>query len=275
MSKENTEIESSQKKAIRPPPSQPITRFILIHGDKGGVGKSMLSCVLADQLMSAKVPVAVIDADTRNPDVARMFSGSDCPNIRLNLRASDGWMDIIDFVHSYPGHTFILSMPAGIGESMQHEFADFVKFLRSFESKSKDKIKVELVMWWVLNLFPDSVNLLKEALDTHHNQFDQVVVVRNNIFGQPDDFIFWNDSPLKTEVEAKGGVTVDLPPLHLRVMKKLFDPSKIIPFSTAIQPDMSDIIGLQPSERFKLESWFNDHVTDGLGSALKRLKPVN
>lgn len=244
------------------------TRFIIVHGDKGGVGKSMVASVLVDLLMQAKISTAIIDADTRNPDVVRMFNNSDCPKICLNLRVSDGWMDVIDFVHANPGYTFILSMPAGIGESMQQEFGDFVRFLRS---QAKNGNSVELHMWWVLNLFPDSVNLLKSALDAHPNQFDKVVVVRNNVFGLPADFIFWNESPLKIMVEAANGMTVDLPGLHLRVLKKLFDPSKILPFSIAIKHEMSDALEFMPSERAKLESWLMEHVPNGFGNALKDL----
>lgn len=272
MVQKNSEMPVAEaKKASGLPRSVAVqeTVFVLIHGDKGGVGKSMAACAVADQLMSNGVKVAVIDADTRNPDVMRMFSGADCPHTCLNLRASDGWMDVIDFVHSHPGYTFVLSMPAGIGESMHREFSDFVRFLRNFGNENH---KVQLVMWWVLNLFPDSVNLLKDALTAHNGQFDQVVVVRNNVFGLPEDFIFWNESPLKSAVESAGGLTVDLPALHLRVMKKLFDPTRIMPFSTAIRPEMAPALDFQPSERFKLEAWFMEHVPAGLGLALSRLK---
>lgn len=254
--------------ASAPVPSVAKSRFVLIHGDKGGVGKSMVASVLADLLMCAGVKVAIIDADTRNPDVARMFEGSDCPHTCLNLRASDGWMDAIDFVHAHPGYTFVLSMPAGIGESMQQEFTDFVRFLKGFGKGDG----VELVMWWVLNLFPDSVNLLQDTLKTHAGLFSQIVVVRNTVFGLPDDFIFWNESPLRTAVESKGGLTVDLPALHLRIMKKLFDPTKMMPFSSALLPEMAGELKFQPSERFKLEAWFTEHVPAGFGKALEQLK---
>lgn len=245
------------------------SRFLLVHGDKGGVGKSMVASVLADQLISAGVPVAIIDADTRNPDVARMFNGSGCPHTCLNLRASDGWMDAIDFVDGHPGYTFVLSMPAGIGESMQQEFIDFVRFLKGF---GKGGASVELVMWWVINLFPDSVNLLQDTLKSHAELFDKIVVVRNNIFGMPADFIFWNESPLKIAIESKGGLTVDLPPLHLRIMKKLFDPTKLMPFSSALVPELASELNFQISERFRLETWFTEHVPAGFGEALSYLK---
>lgn len=247
----------------------PVTRFVLVHGDKGGVGKSTTAAVLADTLMTSGVKVAIIDADTRNPDVIRMFQEADCPRIALNLRAADGWMDAMDFVHQHPGHTFVLSMPAGIGESMQTEFQDFVRFLKSFDTGGR---KVELVMWWVINLFADSINLLSRALTVHQGQFDQLVVVRNLAFGPPEQFILWDESPLKSELEKKGALTVNLPPLHLRVMKKLMNPDTVMPFSMAMDPAVCDQAGFLPSEAFKLRSWFEVDVPEGLGRALGRLK---
>lgn len=244
------------------------TRFVLLHGDKGGVGKSTAACVLADRLLVGGVKVAVIDADTRNPDVLRMFAEADCPRIALNLRATDGWMDAMDFVHQHPGHTFVLSMPAGIGESMRTEFTEFVRFLKSFDQAGQG---TELIMWWVINLFADSVNLLQQALEHHAEHFNQVVVVRNGIFGKPEDFIFWNESALKPALEAKGALTVDLPPLHLRVMKKLMNPDSVMPFSMALNPLMSQEIGFVASEEFKLRNWLSEDVPKGLGKALSTL----
>ncbi len=249
--------------------AEEVTRFVLLHGDKGGVGKSTTAMVLADSLMSAGVKVAVMDADISNPDVARMFADSGCPRTSVNLRSTDGWMDAMDFVHQHPGYTFVLSMPAGIGDKMQHEFSEFVRFLKSFDKKGR---KTELVMWWVINLFADSINLLERALQNHGDQFDQVVVVRNLIYGEPEKFILWNESPMKAALEKKGVLTVNLPALHLRVTQKLMAPTNIMPFSAACDPLMSDQIGFLPSEAFKLKNWLTVDVPTGLGQALEQLK---
>lgn len=242
-------------------------RMVFGHGDKGGVGKSTTAQVVADQLIRRGVSVAIIDADTRNPDMIRMYKNSDCPRVALNLRNPDGWMDMMDFIHSKPGHTFVMSLPAGIGESMQDEFRDFVKFLRNFEERG---IKVEIVMWWVINLFADSVNLLARALEVHRDDFDKVVVVRNLIFGEPRAFVIWNECALRADLERQAGVlTVDLPPLHLRVMTRLMDPASILPFSEAVE--LASSIGFTPAEAHKLRSWVEDDVPAGLGAALQYL----
>lgn len=247
------------------------TQFVLVHGDKGGVGKSTVAQVIADRLLAAKIPVAIIDADTRNPDVLRMFAEADCPRIALNLRATDGWMDAMDFVHQHPGHTFVLSMPAGIGESMQAEFTDFVHFLKTF---NKAGLETHLSMWWVMGSTPDSVNLLERALQSHANQFGQVVVVRNTIFGAPESFVFWNGSPLKTALEKQGAITVDLPPLHERIMTKLVNPACVMPFSAAQEPLMAEEIGFRPSELHKLSSWLTVEIPRDMGKGLKMLGVV-
>lgn len=247
---------------------QPLMRVLIVHGDKGGVGKSTTAQAVADQLMRKGVPVAIIDADTRNPDMIRMFENANCPRTQLNLRATDGWMDLMDFIYKWPSHTFVLSLPAGIGEAMQDEFRGFVKFLREFEARG---FKVEIVMWWVINLFADSVNLLARALQIHQNEFDEVVVIRNLIFGPPEAFIPWNESPLKADLERFGIKTVNFPPLHLRVMSRLMNPNSIMPFSEAMKDELATAIGFQPSESHKLRSWVEDDVPAGLGDALQKL----
>src|SRR5260363_121572 len=70
---------------------------ILFHGDKGGVGKSWTCSIFLDWLVKCKLPVTLVDGDTRNPDVSRMFSDL-MPTLNANLRIHDGWMDLTDFM---------------------------------------------------------------------------------------------------------------------------------------------------------------------------------
>src|SRR5260363_128286 len=74
---------------------------ILFHGDKGGVGKSWTCSIFLDWLVKCKLPVTLVDGDTRNPDVSRMFSDL-MPTLNANLRIHDGWMDLPDLMMKYP-----------------------------------------------------------------------------------------------------------------------------------------------------------------------------
>ncbi|MDR5791751.1 hypothetical protein P9281_34960 [Caballeronia sp. LP003] len=252
---------------VKAPVGKPFDQTVfLVHGDKGGVGKSMHCQAFTDNLLQAGVPIAVIDADTRNPDVNRMFAGGTVCQ-KINLRRDDGWMDVIDFIRTHHDKHVIISLPAGIGEDMQKDFLDFCRFL---DTKVPGSPKV--VMFWVINLFADSVNLLRQSLNDVGQHISKVVVVRNLVFGDEKMFFMWDESPLRAELEGKGVcTTISLPALHLRVTSKLFAAlDGVMPFSKAAQnPHAFD---LSPSEQFKLETWVNvdakaplDHVRSFVG----------
>ncbi|WP_205182599.1 hypothetical protein [Burkholderia sp. LMG 13014] len=232
-------------------------QVFLIHGDKGGVGKSFFHHTFVDRALAGGVPMAVIEADTRNPDAIRVFEGlTDCQTI--NLRRDDGWMDVIDFIKQHPRQHVAVSLPAGIGESMKKEFTDFCRFLKTKVPGAK------IVLVWLINLFPDSVNLLYETWREIGEHVSKVVVVRNLIFGGEDQFFVWNESPLKADLEGRGVLTtVSLPALHLRVTTKLFaDPESAMPMTqAAANPGAFSFL---PSEQFKLENYVNHDLREPL-----------
>ena len=233
-------------------------KVFLFSGDKGGVGKSFWHHVFTDGSYSAGMPMAVVEADTRNPDVIRVFEGLiDCQMI--NLRKDDGWMDVIDFVKAHPNQHIAISLPAGIGESMKKEFADFCRFLQT-----KVPGKPEIVLMWTINLFPDSVNLLYTTWRDIGQYVSKVVVVRNLIFGQEEQFFVWDESALKADLEGRGvATTVSLPALHLRVTLKLFkDPDCAMPMSQAAANPQA--FNFMPSEQFKLENYVNHDLAESL-----------
>ncbi|HIH2745233.1 TPA: P-loop NTPase [Burkholderia lata] len=236
--------------------SQPVSKFIVVHGDKGGVGKSMVAQALADNLMSSGVKVAIVEADTQNPDVARMFSNN-MPVAQTNVRSENGWMDVMDFVMKHPGYTIIMNTPAGIGEYMKSDMESFANFL-----KAQD-MPVEMELWWVMNVQHDSVNLLNEAYKVYGQFFARVRVVCNLHYAGGDKsplgpFVLWYESPLKTQIEKKQGLTIFFPGLHIRVVAKVLDPRKIMPFSDAVDTVVGESVGLEHSERWKLQQWLLD-----------------
>lgn len=236
--------------------SQPTSKIIFIHGDKGGVGKSMVAQSLADYLMSTGAKVAIVEADTRNPDVARMFSGN-LPVAQTNVRSENGWMDVMDFVVQYPGYTIIVNTPAGIGEYMKEDMESFSAFLKT------QATPVEMELWWVMNIQHDSVNLLNEAYTAYGKFFTRLRVVCNLHFagGRNDPlgpFVLWHESPLKTRIEKNQGLTIPFPALHIRVVAKVLDPSKIMPFSDVLVAGVGESVGLGTAERWKLQQWVMD-----------------
>jgi hypothetical protein len=238
-------------------------RVFLFHGDKGGVGKSFMCHAFTDQARERGLDVAVIEADTRNPDVIRIFEGQTVCQM-INLRRDDGWMDVIDFVREHPTHHIVISLPAGIGDAMQKEFEDFCGFL-----KTKVPGKPEVVMFWLMNLFADSVNLLHKTVNTAGPLIEKIIVVRNLIFGDQDQFFIWDESPFRVELERKGvATTISLPRLHLRVTSKLgADPDGMMPFSQAVKN--AEAFKLLVSEQWKLENYLNKDLVQPMNQVWK------
>lgn len=246
--------KSVQAKEVQQPVSNGrTTTVVFVLGDKGGVGKSMVSQALADYLLKEGAHVAILEADTRNPDVGRMFEG-EVPIAQANVRSDNGWMDVMDFVMAHAGHTIIVNTPAGLGEGMTSDLGSFGQFF------AEQGMVLELEMWWVMNIQHDSVNLLNEAYRAYGQHFKRIRIVCNLHFANGDGsehgpFFLWHESPLRVEIERKGARTVYFPGLHLRVVKKLFDPAVIMPFSQASDGALGEAVRLEVSERWKLQQW--------------------
>ena len=70
-----------------------------IGGSKGGVGKSILSMILADFLTKCKGrKIILIESDTSNPDVGKTFvHNDDVEVLSLSLDNADGWIELVNY----------------------------------------------------------------------------------------------------------------------------------------------------------------------------------
>jgi len=66
-----------------------------IGGSKGGVGKSMVAMALLHYLKEIGREVVLIDTDTSNPDVSKIYEQI-VPTELLNLDEVDGWMQLVN-----------------------------------------------------------------------------------------------------------------------------------------------------------------------------------
>jgi hypothetical protein len=230
--------------------------IIIFHGDKGGVGKSLACSAFADFLMKSKIPVALVDGDTRNPDISRMF-GDMAPVSHANLRDHEGWMDLIDFVaaEGREREVVCISMPAGVGNELRKEASRFVQSIQS--------LKRSLSMFWVINRQIDSINLLNEALTVIGEHLQSKFVVKNLFFGNESMFGRWDTSETRKRFEKSGGMTIKLLDLHERTIDKLYASSdNVMPFSVAVAPiDQANKSphNLTPSENMELVYWLQEN----------------
>lgn len=186
----------------------------LVAGDKGGVGKSQIAEAFTDYLIERKkLKPVVVEADMRNPDVARMFEGV-CDVERINLREKEGWFELSSIVHEAAGRPVVLSLPGNIGDAMERYNEVLAEALRD--------LKQDAYMFWVLNREPDSINLLRVALDSLSPVLKRTVAVRNLHWGEAAKFTRWNESKTREKLLADGGLEIDIEDLH----DKLVDATK-------------------------------------------------
>jgi hypothetical protein len=231
----------------------------LVHGDKGGVGKSFLSAVLVEYLCERGCKVAVVDADARNADLHAVFSGGDFPTLQTDLREEDGWTELASFLESIPHNNVVVSLPAGVGDEVTQNrdvFRDALHDLRR-----------SLVAFWVLNRTPHSVALLRPFMDRYADTARAMVVVRNLFFGAPERFARWNTSKTRDAFLSARGLEMNLDDLNDTVADATFlhcPPRRF-----------SDGAALNYTQRMMLRRWLDrgyaglDALGDRLGAGTR------
>lgn len=226
----------------------------LVHGDKGGVGKSLLASVLVEYVLARKCNAFVVDADMRNADLFAAFQHTDVPTARVDVRTQDGWMELATILERTQDAEVVISLPAGVG----NEVTENEHFLR----EALEGLERSLVCFWVLNRSPHSIALLRPFLERYGGFARAMVAVRNLYFGGPERFTRWKEAKTREAFTAAGGLEMDLEDLSDRIVDATF---------LHLPPRrFSDGAALSYGERLGLRRWL-DHTFaafDGLGDRL-------
>ncbi len=181
----------------------------MLNGSKGGVGKSICSMAMIHYLGKRGEKVLLIDADTSNPDVGKAYSKT-IETHYINLDERDGWMDLVNCLAEELDHTVVINTPARSSEG--------VKLYGTLLTESLVEITRDLVTLWVINSQRDSLQLLKEYMDTVNAGTTHVV--RNLYHGPERKFELYNNSKIRTAVEAQGK-TLNFPEVADRISDQL------------------------------------------------------
>lgn len=198
-----------------------LKKIYQINGGKGGVGKSFVCMALIDYLKQINEKVLVIETDTSNPDVYKIYHQiTDCSLVDLDT--ADGWIDLVNTCEKYSDYAVVINTAARNHKGMEQ--------YGSLLTDTLEELNRELVTFWVINRQRDSVELLKN--------FVQIVpahiihVMRNEYFGSLDKFELYNSSELKKAIEENGGKSVMFPEIADRVSDEIY--SKRISIENAL-----------------------------------------
>lgn len=216
-------------------------------GGKGGVGKSFTTIGLVDTLIQAGSKVLLIESDTSNPDVWKMYKDEvECRLIDLD--DANGWIDLVNVCDEFRDHVVVVNTAARNNKGV----AAYGETLHS----TLGELNRQLITLWVINRQRDSLELLKEYRDALPGS--TVHVIRNAYFGDEIKFELYNNSNIRESIEGAGGKSLMLPDLADRVSDDLY--SKRLSIGKALKE-------LPIGNRAELTRWRRD-VNKMMGEVL-------
>lgn len=214
----------------------------LIGGEKGGVGKSVLSRTLAQYFIDKDLRFVGVDADTSHGALLRYY-GEFTQAVDLETFASAD--QIMDRALASDRHVLV-DLPAQSARLLRRwmDAGDVISFAR--------ETGVRIVFWHVSDGGFDSVSELERVSDTFSSLID-FVVVKN--LGRSPDFSQLDESAIMQRLLARGAAQVALPALDPATMYKIDRLGTS--FWAAIHATEGDHC-LSPMERRRAERWLSE-----------------
>ncbi len=185
------------------------SKIHLIGGEKGGVGKSMVSRLLAQYFIDRQLPFVGFDTDRSHGALLRFYADYASPVLIDRYEALD---NIVEVTVQKPGTRVLVDLAAQTHEPL----------VRWIEESGVLELAAEngfsLHYWHVMDSGRDSVDLLAKLLDRFGAQL-QYVLVCNQLRG--DDFSQLDKSGLKERALAMGAKVVTIKKLHEAVVQKI------------------------------------------------------
>ena len=207
-------------------------------GGKGGVGKTITAVGTIDTLQEKGEEILLIETDTSNPDVWKMYQ-NDLKAELIDLDDANGWIDLINACDRNPNAVVVVNTAARNNKG--------VTAYGETLSNTLTELKRKLITLWVINRQRDSLELLKEYMDALSTS--TIHVIRNAYFGDEHKFELYNGSKIRQVVEENGGRSLTLPDLADRVSDDLY--SKRLSIDRAIRE-------LPIGNRAELTRWRNE-----------------
>lgn len=227
--------------------------IVIITGDKGGVGKSLVAITLLEYFIGSNTPVAIVDTDMTNPDVHTLYENR-LKSAHINLEEKDGggWMKLVEFAES-THETIVVNMKAGSKTSIEEN--------QKFIADAFKMLQRPIVMFFVLGLQKQCSILFYDALNLFPT-LHAAIAVKNLKNGDIDEFFNWDEA--KQDETFQDVKEIIFPKVHARISLKITDDDMMI-------SELLEGSKLRISERAALQSWLDsvfaayDGVKESIG----------
>jgi hypothetical protein len=214
------------------------SKIHLIGGEKGGVGKSMVSRLLAQYFIDHGLPFVAFDTDRSHGALLRFYADYASPALVDRYEALDR---IVESALEQPGRRVLVDLAAQTDAPLARWIED------SGVLELQDQ-GFELTYWHVMDAGRDSVDLLQRLLDRLGDQV-HYVLVRNQLRG--DDFSQLEQSGQLERAVALGARVVSLKHLQDSVVQKI-DARNSSFWSASNTTAEGQGLGLMERQRLKL-----------------------
>ncbi len=185
------------------------SRIHFIGGEKGGVGKSMVSRLIAQYLIDRKLPFVGFDTDRSHGALLRFYADYASPVLVDHYEALD---HIIEAAVELPGRRVLVDLAAQTHQPLM-QWMDESGVLAMAEEGG-----FSLNYWHVMDSGRDSVDLLTPILDRFGGRIPFVLVL-NQLRG--NDFSTLEKSGELARAQELGGKVLTIKHLHDAAAQKI------------------------------------------------------
>ena len=215
-----------------------------IGGEKGGVGKSLVSRLVAQYLIDKELPFLGFDTDRSHGALLRFYSGFASPVLIDRYEALDS---IIEAAVEQPERRILVDLAAQTHDPLVQWMDESGVLDMASESG------FTITYWHVMDSGRDSVDLLKKLLDRFGARLNYVLV-RNQMRG--DDFGMLEQSGEQDRALGFGAHVVTIKHLSDAIIQKI-DASSSSFWAAQHDADKSRT-GLGMMDRQRLKMWLRD-----------------
>lgn len=219
-----------------------MSKIHFIGGEKGGVGKSMTSRLLAQYLIDTGVPFIGLDSDQSHGTFSRFYSDFASP---LLIEDYDSLDQLIILAQENPQNDLIIDLAAQTSARLG-KWIDESDALTLFQ-----ELDCEVYLWHVMDDGADSMNLLNHLLNRYPQDFIKIVVVTN--LGRGECFEHFEQSTTYQKAKDRNAIFITLGKLQPQLAARI-DFSNTSFWGAANNIEVMNII-----ERSRVRVWLKNN----------------
>lgn len=213
-----------------------------IGGEKGGVGKSMTSRLLAQYFIDADTPFIGLDSDQSHGTFSRFYNEFASP---LIIDDYDSLDQLVLLAQENPDSNLIVDLAAQTSTRLGKwiDESDALALLQ--------ELGCQTYLWHVMDDGADSVNLLNNLLNRYPQDFIKVVVVNN--LGRGECFEHFTQSATFQKAKERHAIFITLEKLQPQLAARI-DFSNSSFWAAANNTEVMNII-----ERARVRVWLKNN----------------